>query len=235
MTYTEDDLRVLLTERTEAGPSGRGPDMAGIVRRGRRIKATRWTATAALAGAAAVAVYLGIPSESPAANVARPTVTASGFPSLEVPRTLDGLPQVTRMTVSAMGVGEDLVFRPRSTLTRLMILCRDLTAWVVADVGDRGGEVTRCADGKATITLKAADLPATWTRKEQKLHIWVFPSESPIEEGSLDGCAVPDEEKGMCDGRYAAQELLRYEVALDLAATLSARPGPWSVGVYDSP
>lgn len=228
MTYTEEDLRVLLNERTEYGPAGRGPDVAGIVRRGRRRKAIRWTASAALAGAAAIAVYLVVPGGVPEANVARPVVTESTFASLDVPITLDGLPQVSRMTVSAMGIGEDLVFRPKSTSTRVMVQCRDRTAWVVADVGDRGGEVTRCADGKVTITFKAADLPATWTRKEQKLHIWVFPSESPI-------CAVPDAEKGMCDGRYVAQELLRYEVALDLAATVSTRPGPWSVGVYDSP
>ncbi|GAA3228389.1 hypothetical protein GCM10020216_044740 [Nonomuraea helvata] len=46
-------------------------------------------------------------------------------------------------------------------------------------------------------------------------------------------CAVVDKRKGTCNGRYAAEELVRYDVALELAADLGVRPGEWAAGVYD--
>lgn len=60
-----------------------------------------------------------------------------------------------------------------------------------------------------------------------------FPPTELIGQASLDGCAVVDKRKGTCNGRYVAQELVRYDVALELAADLGARPGTWSAGVYD--
>ena len=115
----------------------------------------------------------------------------------------------------------------------MAVICANPQSWVVTAVkGSHAGQVSRCQGGMARHTYDQRSLPSGWL--DEHIHPRVgLPSTELIGRASLDGCAVVDKRKGTCDGRYAAQELIRYDVALELAADLGARPGLWAAGVYD--
>ncbi|MEU7748467.1 hypothetical protein [Nonomuraea sp. NPDC049158] len=244
MNHTEDDLRELLAERTAYGPGG-DMDVAEIVRRGRRGRYARWSVGAVLAGAAATAVVwvlpgaVTAPAPVPAAQFvasAGPSSAASALPSRvsDPPATLDGLTRIWAVMNSMSATGHDLKVRPTSHATTVAVICANPQSWVVTAVrGSRAGQVSRCQGGMVRHTYNRRSLPSGWLNGSQSIRVWVFPPTELIGQASLDGCAVADKRKGTCDGRYAAQELIRYDVALELAADLGARPGTWSAAVYD--
>ncbi|MEV4216702.1 hypothetical protein [Nonomuraea sp. NPDC049725] len=245
MTYTEDELRDLLAELTAYVP-GRTADMTRIVRRGRRMLLVRWGVGAALTGAAAAAVLwllpgpAAVPAPSPAAQ---PSVTGrSGGPDAPVrdlvigrdhpPARLGDLVSIGGVGADRSAVGNDVKVKPTSSGTTVVFTCEDEASWTVSSVNG-AGRVTRCAGGQARHTFRAGELPRDWTDRKQSVRVWVFPPTPLITEAALDGCALPEKDKGMCDGRYVAGELVRYDVALQLAGELGARPGAWMAGVYD--
>jgi hypothetical protein len=244
MNHTEDDLRELLAERTTYGPGG-DMDVAEIVRRGRRGRLARWSVGAVLAGAAATAVVWVLPgavrgpAPAPAAQFvasATPSSAASTLPSRvpDPPATLDGLTRIWAVMNSMSATGKDLKVKPTSHATTVAVICANPRSWVVTAVkGSRAGQVSRCQGGMVRHTYNRRSLPSGWLDGRQSIRVWVFPPTELIGKESLDDCAVADKRKGTCDGRYAAQELIRYDVALELAADLGARPGIWSAGVYD--
>ncbi|MGV9374211.1 hypothetical protein ACWDRB_00280 [Nonomuraea sp. NPDC003707] len=236
MNHTEDDLRELLAERTAYGPGG-DVDVAEIVRRGRRGRLARWGAGAALAGAAATVVIWTLPgtATTPAAPVTSSSVD-SAAPSRvpDLPASIDGLTRIGAVLTSMSATGMDIKVKPASHATTVVVTCADPQSWVVTAVeGSRAGQVSRCQGGMARHAYDRGSLPSTWSAGRQSIRVWVFPPTELIGQASLDGCAVVDKRKGTCDGRYVAQELVRYDVALELAADLGARPGTWSAGVYD--
>ncbi|MEV4009080.1 hypothetical protein AB0J35_01195 [Nonomuraea angiospora] len=240
MNHTEDDLRELLAERTAYGPGG-DMDVAEIVRRGRRGRLARWGAGAALAGAAATVVIWTLPGTvtTPAARPAAPPTSsnvASVAPSRvpDPPASIDGLNRLGAVLNQMSATGTDMKFKPTSYATIVVVTCENPESWVVTAVeGGRAGQVTRCHGGMARHTYDRASLPSTWLDGSQSIRVWVFPPTELIGQTSLDGCAVVDNRKGTCNGRYVAQELVRYDVALELAADLGVRPGAWAAGVYD--
>ncbi|WP_049565573.1 hypothetical protein [Nonomuraea sp. SBT364] len=245
MTYTEDDLRGLLAERTAYMP-GKASDVTRIVRRGRRMLMLRWGVGVALTGAAAATALWLLPgpleTRAPA-PAAQPSATARGdgpeapAGNLEVgrddpPARLGPLTRIGGMASDRSAVGNDLKVRPASFATTVAFTCEGRASWVVSSV-DGAGQVSRCADGQARHTFRKSELPRDWTKKEQSIRVWVFPDTPLVTEATLAGCALPEKDKGMCDGRYAAGELVRYDVALQLAGDLGTQPGAWMVGVYD--
>lgn len=236
MNHTEDDLRELLAERTAYGPGG-DVDVAEIVRRGRRGRLARWGAGAALAGAAATVAIWTLPGTvtTPAAPVTSSSVE-SAAPSRvpDPPASIDGLTRIGAVLNTMSATGMDIKVKPARNATTVVVICANPQSWVVTAVeGGRAGQVTRCQGGMARHTYDGGSLPSTWSAGRQSIRVWVFPPTELIGQASLDGCAVVDKRKGTCDGRYVAQELVRYDVALELAADLGARPGTWSAGVYD--
>lgn len=251
MNHTEDDLRELLAERTAYGAGG-DLDVAEIVRRGRRGRLARWGAGAALAGAAATAVIWGLPGtvttpgSAPAAQPvapAAPSSVASASSSMdsaaprraaELPASVDGLTSIGAVFNSMSATGTDIKVKPASHAATVVITCANPQSWVVTAVeGGRAGQVTRCQGGVTRHVYDRRSLPSTWPDERQSIRVWVFPPTELVGQTSLDGCAMADKRKGTCNGRYAAQELVRYDVALELAADLGARPGEWAAGVYD--
>ncbi|MFI9846843.1 hypothetical protein ACIHFD_58160 [Nonomuraea sp. NPDC051941] len=236
MNHTEDDLRELFAERTAYGPGG-DVDVAEIVRRGRRGRLARRGAGAALAGAAATVVIWTLPgtATTPAAPVTSSSVDSAASSRVpDLPASIDGLTRIGAVLTSMSATGMDIKVKPTRNATTVVVTCADPQSWVVTAVeGSRAGQVSRCRGGMARHAYDGGSLPSTWSAGRQSIRVWVFPPTELIGQASLDGCAVVDKRKGTCDGRYVAQELVRYDVALELAADLGAKPGTWSAGVYD--
>ncbi|MEV4895938.1 hypothetical protein AB0K48_41895 [Nonomuraea sp. NPDC055795] len=229
MTFTEDDLRALLDERTAPAPE-RPTDMTQIVRRGRRMLMIRWGMSAVLAGAAALVAFLLIPGQSPN-PVPVAAATPSGTPSRTVERepslTLGGKDRSAALYSDKSAVGHDLKLTPKSSTVE--VRCEEPGAWVVLSFkgGTAGDGATAPCAGNGTRFELAG--------KATSVRVWVFPAHAPVVDRPLKDCVLADKEKGLCDGRYAAAELIRYDVALSLAADLGVQPGAWSAGVYDRP
>ncbi|MFI6906890.1 hypothetical protein ACIBKY_36920 [Nonomuraea sp. NPDC050394] len=230
MTFTEDDLRALLDERTAPAPE-RPTDVTQIVRRGRRILMIRWGMGAVLAGAAALVAFLVVPGQSPNPDpVPVAAATPSGTPSRTAERepslTLDGKDRSAALSSDKSAVGYDLKLTPKSSA--VVVRCEEPGAWVVLSFkgGAREGTTMRCAGHGIRFELAG---------KAKSVRVWVFPAHAPVVDRPLKDCVLADKEKGLCDGRYAAAELIRHDVALSLAADLGVQPGSWSVGVYDRP
>ncbi|WP_327087974.1 hypothetical protein OIE66_37520 [Nonomuraea sp. NBC_01738] len=230
MSFTEDDLRDLLAERTAVAPR-RDTDVAQIVRRGRRVLLARWTVGVALTGAAAAAMLTFMPGEPPATMAAKPRPTLSTTSSmraltpmdLQPPATLDGLKRTGGMSATGMGWGQDL---PATPATRLVsVYCQDTGAWVVISLrGTKEGKAARCGADGVRFEVK---------RQVKKIRVWVFPAGAPVDDRPIAECVVHDKKLGTCDGRYAATELVRYDVAFAMAGdTGSQLAGNWAVGVY---
>jgi hypothetical protein len=167
---------------------------------------------------------------------AAPSSAASTLPSRvpDPPASLDGLTRIAAVMNSGSATGNDLKIKPAGHATTVAVICANPQSWVVTAVkGSRAGQVSRCQGGMARRTYKRSSLPFGWVDGQQSIRVWVFPPTELIGQASLDGCAVVDKRKGTCNGRYAAQELIRYDVALELAADLGVRPGTWPAGVYD--
>ncbi|MFI6293622.1 hypothetical protein ACIBEJ_18670 [Nonomuraea sp. NPDC050790] len=235
MTFTEDDLRALLDERTACAPEG-ATSVTQIVRRGRRMLMIRWGMGAVLAGAAALVVFLLVPWRGPdPVQVAAATPSAApasaaprdsrGMLAHEPPPALDGGARRTAgVSSTKSAVGHDLKLGPKST--RVVVRCEEAGAWVVVSFKGGKGRTGRCDGGEAEFEVNG---------KGKSVRVWVFPGRAPVVDKPLGSCAVAQEEKGLCDGRYAAAELIRYDVALSLAADLGVQPGAWSAAVYDRP
>ncbi|MFI6535597.1 hypothetical protein ACIBHY_24345 [Nonomuraea sp. NPDC050547] len=231
MTFTEDDLRALLDERTAPAPE-RATDVTQIVRRGRRMLMIRWGMSAVLAGAAALVAFLLIPGQSPNPDpvpvaAATPSVTPSRTVEREPSLTLGGKDRSDGLYSDKSAVGHDLKLTPKSST--LVVRCEEPGAWVVLSFkggADRDGATAPCA-GHGTRFEVAG--------KATSVRVWVFPANAPVVDRPLKDCVLADKEKGLCDGRYAAAELIRYDVALSLAADLGVQAGAWSAGVYDRP
>ncbi|MFI6603898.1 hypothetical protein ACIBHX_47350 [Nonomuraea sp. NPDC050536] len=244
MNHTEDDLRELLAERTAYGPGG-DMDVAEIVRRGRRGMLARWGAGAVLAGAAATVAVWALPgavtapapapADQPIAVATPSSTTSAALPRVpEPPASLDGLPRIGGVINSMSATGTDIKVKPTSHAATVVVTCANPQSWVVTAVdGGQAGQVTRCQGGVARHAYSRRSLPSGWSNGRYSIRVWVFPPTELIGQTSLDGCAVVDKQKGTCNGRYAAQELVRYDVALELAADLGVRPGAWAAGVYD--
>ncbi|MFI9556073.1 hypothetical protein [Nonomuraea endophytica] len=230
MTFTEHDLRALLDERTAPAPE-RATDVTQIVRRGRRMLMIRWGMGAVLAGAAALVAFLLVPGQSPNPDpipvaASTPTATPSRTAERQPPLTLDGKDRSAALSSDKSAVGYDLKLTPKSS--DLVVRCEEPGAWVVLSFKDRAqkGFTAPCA-GRGTRFELAG--------KAKSVRVWVFPANAPVVERPLKDCVLVEKEKGLCDGRYAAAELIRYDVALSLAADLGVQPGSWSAAVYDRP
>lgn len=235
MSYTEDDLRELLAERTAYGPGGE-TSMARIVRHGRRMLLVRWGVGAVTCAAALAAIVLLLPGQrpAPAPAVAQPTATVTtGLPRgayglIEPPPAdLQGLVRGDSIAGGGSAVGKDLPLTGNSAA--VAVRCEDPNAWVVVSVGGgAAGEVVRCAGGLVVHTLSKA----AGSGRQKTVRVWVFPADAEVDETPLKDCVVPDKPRGTCNGRYSAKELLRFDVALSLAADLGAQPGGWAAAVY---
>ncbi|MBB5075371.1 hypothetical protein [Nonomuraea endophytica] len=230
MTFTEDDLRALLDERTAPAPE-RATDVTQIVRRGRRMLMIRWGMGAALAGAAALVAFLVVPGQSPNADpipvaAATPSATPSRTPERQPALTLDGKDRSAALASDKSAVGYDLKLTPKSS--DLVVRCEEPGAWVALSFkgGAQKGATARCAGRGTRFELSG---------KAKSVRVWVFPANAPVVDRPLKDCVLVEKEKGLCDGKYAAAELIRYDVALSLAADLGAQPGSWSAAVYDRP
>ncbi|NRQ31539.1 hypothetical protein HII36_06740 [Nonomuraea sp. NN258] len=252
MTYTEEDLRELLTERTALGP-GRSVSIAMIRRRGRRVKAARWAAGVALAGAAAAVVVWALPATVPtnapapaaqpsAAGSTTTSATTSASASRKPVDPRGPLPKTFGDLVNIGGAGSDrsavsvpVTVEPTSHLTTVSVSCTDPGGWVVTQVkNSSAAKVTDCAGGRVEHRYAKSALPPDWTSKPQIIRVWVFPATSLVERVSLADCEVPDKVKGTCNGRFAVEELTRFEVTIGLGAELGGvQPGAWSAAVFD--
>lgn len=221
MTYTDDDLRSLLRERSERGPT-RGPDVTEIRRQGAWLKAYRWVMGTMGLVVAGTAVLLLWPDAAPAPR----TSQVAAAPASSMDPVLGDLPYldergaIDAISMGGSAVGEDLT--ATGERVRVRVVCKEPRAWVVAS-GRGEGSVGRCGDGVWTTVIGGSP---------GKVRVWVFPPDAAITEADPRACTIYDADAGTCDGRYRAADLLRYDVALELAADLGAKPGSWRAGVY---
>ncbi|MET8861460.1 hypothetical protein ABZW11_00755 [Nonomuraea sp. NPDC004580] len=245
MRHTESELEWLLDERSRSAPPS--PDLGAIVRRGRRIRRGRRAASAgaALAVAAAVLMYGLPPAPSPAPVARRPTDTVSLQPELPLPETFRvklgdkdfTLPLLHAERYATMGVPRTVTFSPTSKDTAHLVVCDDPRAWVVTRSrlkgGEMGGGAGRCGKGSGGHHDKLS-VPEGWLERPQKMQIWVFPADAPIERvtAEVKACTRDMSESG-CAVLRRKPPLLFEEVVERLAAEVGERPGRWAVGIYD--
>ncbi|MEV4801952.1 hypothetical protein AB0K18_18220 [Nonomuraea sp. NPDC049421] len=245
MRHTESELERLLDERSRSAPPS--PDLGAIVRRGRRIRRGRRAASAGAALAvAAVALMYGLPSAPSPAPVARqPTDTVSLQPELPLPETFRvklgdkdfTLPLLHSERYETMGVPRTVTFSPTSKDTAHMVVCDDPRAWVVTRSslkgGEMGGGAGRCGKGSGGHHDKLS-APEGWLERPQKMQIWVFPADAPIERvaGEVKACR-PDMSEDVCARLREMSPLMFPEVLERLSAEVGERPGRWAVGIYD--
>lgn len=211
MTYTEDDLRTLLAERSADDPGG-PPETATIVRRGRGIRLRRGLTSAVLVGAVTLGAFWMVQRPEP---VVTPVTPATRIP---LPATAQGMPLVKSVQ------GED--FHATVPLEKgrkaVLVKCADPKAWVVRMEGNGGvGTVGPC-------------IPETGdqTGPKRTEEVWVLPKDAPVAfmspgEARKKGCEL------MCEGKYLATELLRPGVLRKMIAELGPERAPaFAVGVY---
>ncbi|GGK77377.1 hypothetical protein Sme01_43180 [Sphaerisporangium melleum] len=241
MTFTEEDLRAALSEGVRADH----PDVPGIVRRGRRIRRRRTAGVALAVTAVAVAAVL---LAGPGANLAtldqgpvtQATHATIAPPGGLPPRNEVDAPLIKTAVFDTMVTGATITFRPVSPFTSLTVVCADPRAWVAVTSPNGGAGLTRCSPGGFTTMFDRLSIVDDWLTRPQRMHVWVFPADTPIAEGrrgragsSYDGCVVADESTGRCDGEYLPAVLLKPGYLEKLAAELGPRPGRWAIGIYD--
>ncbi|GAA5068786.1 hypothetical protein HNP84_009065 [Thermocatellispora tengchongensis] len=255
MTYTESDLRRLLTERVREQDGGEpSAHLDAIVRRGRRTRRTRRAMAAGGALALAVAAA-GLMNVLPAAQPGTGE-TAAAQQRADSARVERGpeLPETYAVVLGAerfdlalihsrhfetMGVAQKVTFSPSTFSTGYKVVCDDPRAWVVTverlKGGEPGGTAGRC-DSSVGGHHDRLSAPSDWLKRPQSLQVWVFPADAPVREvaEAVTGCPVTPVSKD-CDEKAQSQALMRPEVRERLSAQLGERPGRWAVGVYDRP
>jgi hypothetical protein len=252
MSPTENDLRVLLTERAE----GRDVPVRldEIVRRGRGVRRRRGAAGTVLAGAAVAAVVaVVIPFAStvspatPGPDVAQPANSARIESGPELPEKFEVRLGALIKTLSLIhserfettGSARTITFTPTGVYTGYKVVCTDPMLWVLTSTslksGENGGSLARCGEIVGTHHDEKS-APEDWLTDTQSMKVWVFPADAPIMDEPASGmrgeCAP---EVITCGGRYTTYGLFQGDGADRLAAEMGERLAPWAVGVYDDP
>jgi hypothetical protein len=257
MRHTEAELTQVLADRASGDPGA--PDLAEIMRRGRRYRRRRGMAASLAVAAAVTATIVTVTSLAMPAQAPPPPATghddsvtiASG---VRLPKTfelvgenLPPMPLIRSERFDTTGPIRTISYTPKSAHTGYVVVCEDPRAWVVLRSkelhGVYSGSTYRCGRGNP---LHA---PGVGSHGPQTMEVAVLPADAPIREPgeirqSPDGdgtgrprTATPECPRysvKKCGGKYSSSSLQREGALERVRDEIGERPGAWAIGIYDS-